>query len=265
MSTPPPTMICPQCGASPELPPKVLSFACSYCGAELVPPDLAARREALEREEAHRRKLEEREQQARLREEREAAERKRQAEREAKRAREAAARERKVRWHRRLASIPGCLFSVLGMGIALAVSGSVFYKNGTFDAWIGDAGGTTHARALRALVASGYTAGAQPEVLSTTGDHAETLVQLRADLCYGIVAASGKALDGMSLEDPSGKVVAHSDGLAYQHGLALCPAASGLYRLRVDIDGFNGRVTWGWAWKQAPRAVPRAPAGGRRK
>ena len=265
MPTPPPTMTCPRCGASPEIPPRVLSFPCAYCGAELVAPDQVARRKALEAEEAHRRRLEEREQQERLRLEREAAERRHQAEREAKRARDAASRERSARWKRRLASIPGCLISLVVMGASLGIPLVIAWQNGSFDAWIGDAGEGTCARALKALVDGGYTAGAHPAVLSTTGDHAETLLELRSDLCYGIVAASGKALDGMSLEDPDGTVVTTSEGRSYQHGLALCPASSGLYRLRVDLEGLNGRVTWAWAWRPEPRAVPKAPRAGRRR
>jgi hypothetical protein len=157
------------------------------------------------------------------------------------------------------------LISLLVTGASLGIPLVIAWRNGSFDAWIGDAGQTTCARALKALVTSGYTAGAVPAVLSSTSDHAETLVELRSDLCYGIVAASGKALDGLSLEGPNGTVVAVSDGLAFQHGLAICPSTSGLYRLRVDLDGFNGRVSWAWAWRQAPRAGPKAPKAGRRK
>ena len=263
---------CPRCGAGIPVPETGLNMVCQYCGHEAPVPDMEQRREAMERHAAHQRQLEAREQKERHRRERE---REQQAQREIqarKHQREQARKARRQRLGRRLATIPGCLLTLVIIAISLAAPGVGLYQAGLLDAFVGSSGASAHSAAQRALLSSGYTAAAQAQQVRLLGSSGSLpTVELRQDLCYAFAVGSGALITSVEVLGPTGSVAVEKNERAFGHALALCPEASGIHQLRVEVDQQFGRYTWSWAWKakagspststgsSSSSSVPRAP------
>lgn len=247
------TITCPGCGAGVPVPATGLSMTCPYCANEMPVPDLAERRKAMEREEAHRRELEKREQKERHHRERE---REREVAREKKRRRERqerGKRERKQRWARRFATIPGCLMGMVIFAVTLIAPLIGLWQSGMFDSLIGDAGEGEHNAAQASLVKAGYTAGSEPRavrIFEGAADH--PTVELRSDLCYGFALGSGELITGVVITDPTGGTALSKSERAHAHGLGLCPETSGVHQIELTLDKHYGRYTWSWAWRAKP-------------
>lgn len=253
---------CPACGAGMAVPEQGLTMTCPYCGHEAPVPDADDRRRAQERERTRTEAREEkrrREREAQERRERERRERKTE---ERRRAKEKARTSRRRRWAARIASIPGCLMSLVILAICLAGPAVGLWQSGMPQAFLAGPGAEAHDSVAAGATAVGYAQGVSArEAWVTAGGEHEQVVELRGDLCYALSVASGTPISGIRLVDPAGAELAASRELAFSHQLIACPEATGIHRLLVSLDKGHGRYTWSWSWKEVSAAKPAVKGG----